>query len=125
MYNIEFYEDKNGKSEVFEYIQDLKKNSCKENKQKLKKIDMYLDLLSKYGLSLAEPYIKKLDTDIWELRPARDRVLFVAWHNNGYILLHAFEKRTAKTPEREKQKARNEYRDLKERGMAEYEQCNR
>lgn len=37
MYDIEFYEDKNGKSEVYEYIQELRKNNTKENKQKLKK----------------------------------------------------------------------------------------
>lgn len=30
MYDIEFYEDKNGKSEVYEYIQKLKKNTSKE-----------------------------------------------------------------------------------------------
>lgn len=37
MYDIEFYEDINGKSEVYEYIQHLRKNLNKENKQKLKK----------------------------------------------------------------------------------------
>ena len=46
MYDIEFYEDKNGKSEVYEYIKELKKNNSKENKQKVKKIDLYIDLLS-------------------------------------------------------------------------------
>jgi len=48
-------------------------------------------------------------------------VLFVAWHNNGYVLLHAFEKHTAKTPEREKNRAREEYKNLKERGVADDE----
>ena len=60
MYNIEFYQDKDGKSEVYEYIKELKKNNSKENKQKVKKIDLYIDLLSEYGFSLTEPYIKKL-----------------------------------------------------------------
>lgn len=115
MYNIEFYEDKNGKSEVYEYIQNLKKNSCKENKQKLKKIDMYLDLLSKYGLSLAEPYIKKLDTDIWELRPLRDRILFVSWRDNKFVLLSVFMKKTQKTPLTEIEKAKRLLDDYKKR----------
>ena len=34
------YEDKNGKSEVYEYIQKLNKANGKENRQKLKKINI-------------------------------------------------------------------------------------
>ena len=34
MFDIEFYEDKNGKSEVYEYIQKLNKDNGKENRQK-------------------------------------------------------------------------------------------
>ena len=60
MFDIEIYEDKNGKSDVYEYIQRLNKSKSKENRQKLKKINMYIDLLSEYGLTLTEPYIKKL-----------------------------------------------------------------
>mgnify|MGYP003294856928 CR=1 FL=1 len=59
MYDIEFYEDKNGKSEVYNYIQKLRLNMSKENKQKLKKIDMYIDLLAEHGLNLKEPFILK------------------------------------------------------------------
>lgn len=40
MYDIEFYEDIHGKSEVYEYIQKLRQNLNKKNKQKLKKIDI-------------------------------------------------------------------------------------
>ena len=105
MYDIEFYEDINGKSEVYEYIQQLRKNLNKENKQKLKKIDMYIDLLSEKGLKLTEPYIKKIDKEIWELRPLRDRILFASWCNNKFILLSVFMKQTQKTPKREIEKA--------------------
>lgn len=58
MYDIEFYEDKNGKSEVYEYIQKLTKTNAKENKQKLKKIYMYIDLLSEYGYHLKNLILK-------------------------------------------------------------------
>lgn len=37
MYEIEFYEDIHGKSEVYEYIQQLRNNLDKDNKQKLKR----------------------------------------------------------------------------------------
>ena len=115
MYEIEFYEDKNGKSEIYEYIQQLRNNINKENKQKLKKIDMYIDLLAEKGFNLQEPYIKKLDSDIWELRPLRDRILFSAYYNNKFVLLSIFMKRTQKTPRKEIEKAKKLLKDYKDR----------
>ena len=115
MYEIEFYEDINGTSEVYEYIQQLRKNLNKENKQKLKKIDMYIDLLSQEGLKLTEPYIKKISKEIWELRPLRDRILFTSWYNNKFILLSVFMKKTQKTPKREIEKAIKFLEDYKNR----------
>ncbi len=112
MYEIEFYEDKDGKSEVYEYIKGLKKQNSKENKQKIKKIDLYIDLLSEYGLSLTEPYIKKIDIEIWELR---DRILFATWCNNKFVLLSVFMKQTQKTPKREIEKAKRLLEDYKKR----------
>lgn len=116
MYDIEFYEDKNGKSEIYEYIKELKRNKSKENKQKLKKIDSYIDLLSEYGLTLKEPYIKKLEKEIWELRPLRDRILFASWYNNKFVLLNIFMKQTQKTPKHEIEKAKRLLADYKSRG---------
>ncbi len=43
MYEIEFYEDKNGYGEVYEYIKNLNMSSNKENRVKLKKINMYIE----------------------------------------------------------------------------------
>lgn len=115
IYDIEFYEDKNGKSEVYEYIQKLNANTSKENRQKLKKITMYIDLLSEHGLMLNEPYIKKLDKEIWELRPLRDRILFAGLCNNRFILLSVFMKQTQKTPKNEIEKAKRLLEDYKDR----------
>lgn len=63
------------------------------------------------------PHIKHLDSDIWELRPLRNRVLFVAWMNGSFVLLHHFIKKTQKTPAREIEKAKRELADMKERGV--------
>ena len=115
MYEIEFYEDIHGKSEVYEYIQQLRNNLNKENKQKLKKTYMYIDLLSQEGLKLSEPYIKKLDKEIWELRPLRDRILFASWRDNKFVLLSVFMKQTRKTPKREIEKAKKLLEDYKKR----------
>ena len=116
MYKIIFYEDKNGESEVYEYIKNLRsKKNNKESRTKLNKITAYINQLSKHGLSLGEPYIKHLDKDIWELRPLRDRILFAYWDNNKFILLSQFIKKTKKTPKKEIEKAKRLLKDCKNR----------
>ena len=113
MYKIEFYEDKNGKSEIYKYIKKLNNNKSKENRIKLKKIKAYMEMLSIYGLNLSEPYIKKIDNEIWELRPLKDRILFASLHNNKFILLSVFTKKTQKTPKKEIEKAKKNLKDYK------------
>lgn len=115
MYEIVFYKNNKGKSEVFEYIKELKRKNNKINKQKAKKIDLYMRLLQEYGLALKEPYIKKLDKEIWELRPLRDRILFASWCNNKFIILSVFMKQTQKTPKKEIEKAKRLLEDYKKR----------
>lgn len=118
MYKVHFYKDANGKQPVVEYLLELARGNDKDSRVKLNKIRDYVKALSTYGLSLGEPYIKHLDGDIWELRPLRDRILFVAWQESGgFVLLHQFMKKTQKTPTREIEKAKREYKDILERGV--------
>lgn len=117
MYEIHFYRDKSGKQPVVDYMVELKKKKDKDSRIKLNKINDYIQALSVYGTVIGEPYLKHLDGDIWELRPLRDRILFVAWSGKGFVLLHHFVKKTQKTPAREIEKAKRELADLKERGI--------
>lgn len=115
MHPIYFYKDRNGNEPVKEYLQELAKKNDKDSRIKLNKIRDYVKALNKYGKQLGKPYIKHLDGDIWELRPLRDRILFVAWHNGGFVLLHQFMKKTQKTPAKEIEQAKRELADLIER----------
>lgn len=115
MYNIIIYEDENGKSEIAEYLRYLQERTNKDNRIKFNKVSAYIELLSLHGLNLKEPYIKKLDKDIWELRPLRDRILFTTWYNNKFILLSIFMKKTQKTPKSEIKKAKKLLEDYKRR----------
>lgn len=117
MHPIYFYRDKNGKEPVFEYLQQLSMKSDKDSRIKANKIQDYIEALSKMGTRLGLPYIKYIGNDLWELRPLRDRIFFVAWHGGSFVLLHHFMKKTQKTPLREIEKARKEIADLKERGV--------
>lgn len=115
MYQIIFYQDSRGTSEVEEYIVNLNKKKTKDSHIKLNKIISYMRMLKEQGLSLGTPYIKHLDNDIWELRPLRDRILFAYWDNNKFIILSQFIKRTQKTPKREIEKAKSYLEDYKKR----------
>ena len=117
MHNVYFYKDRNGHEPVLEYVSELAAKKDKDSRIKLNKIRDYVKTLKVYGTTAGEPYMKHLDGEIWELRPLRDRILFVAWHNGSFVLLHTFMKRTQKTPAREIEKAKREFADMIERGV--------
>lgn len=121
MHQIHFYRDKSGKQPVLDYLQSLKDKGDKNSRIKLNKIGDYIELLKQEGTAIGEPYVKHLEGKIWELRPIKDRVLFVAWHNGSYVLLHAFTKKTQKTPKKELKRAREAYKDIMERGISDEE----
>lgn len=117
MYEIIFYKDKNGKEPVLDYMRELRNHKDKDSRIKLNKINDYIQILSEYGTQAGEPYMKHLDGNIWELRPLRDRILFVGWSNGSFVLLHRFMKKTQKIPAREIEQAKREFADLIERGV--------
>ena len=117
MYNIFFYEDAEGNRPVEVYLSDLAKKSDKDSRINFNKMVDYMQALSVHGTYAGEPYIKHLDGEIWELRPLRNRILFAAWIDNSFILLHHFLKKTQKTPQREIDQAKRELADIKERGI--------
>lgn len=115
MYEIIFYEDKNGKSEIQNYLERLSKKKDKDSRIKFNKIISYIDLLSNKGIEIGEPYIKHINNNIWELRPVRDRILFTYWDNNKFILLSIFMKQTQKIPKSEIEKAIRNLENFKKR----------
>ena len=116
MYEIYFYEDKDGNSPVFNYILELSQKSDKDSRINHNKINDYIQVLSEYGKAAGEPYIKHIDGDIWELRPIRGRIFFASWTDTGFILLHYFQyKKTQKTTKREIDQAKRNLKDMQER----------
>ena len=118
---IYFYKDKQGNQPVLDYMRELARCDSKDSRIKLNKLNDYIELLSQHGTRASQPYIKHLDAEIWELRPLRDRILFVAWLDGSFVLLHHFVKKTQKTPRREIEKVKRELQDLKERGLRDEE----
>lgn len=117
MYEIEFYEDKNGKSEIADYIKELnaKAATSKECRINFNKIVAYMDILEELGTRVGEPVTKHLDGEIWELRPLKNRFLYAYYKENRFIILHHFIKKTQKTPKHEIEQAKRKLKDYLER----------
>ncbi|MCR5695079.1 MAG: type II toxin-antitoxin system RelE/ParE family toxin [Clostridia bacterium] len=117
MYNVIFYEDKNGYSELYNDLMELAKRSSndKDARIQFKQITYYIELLKHKGTRLTENITKHLQGEIWELRPGSNRVLYFYFENDTYVLLHMFKKKTRKTPRSELEKAIKECNDYKER----------
>jgi len=115
VFKINFYRDTAGKEPVREYLEFLNARSDKDSRIKLNKIRDYMKILSEHGTRAGEPYIKHIEGDLWELRPLRDRIFFIGWDGDRFILLHHFTKKTQKTPKREIEQAKRNMYDFIER----------
>ena len=102
-----------------EYLVNLQSQNSKTAKIQANQIATYITLLQERGFSLNKNIIDKVNEkyNIWELRLGCNRVLFVTWINGMFVLLHAFPKKTQKTPKREIAQAIREIKDLRERGL--------
>lgn len=113
MYNIEFYENSKGESQIWDFLEKLRKeaDSTKNARIQFKQIVFYIELLKKQGTYLSENITKYLEDGIWELRPGNNRVFYFFFENNTFVLLHQFRKKSQKTPKREIEKAKRERDD--------------
>lgn len=97
-WKIKVYESLSGEKPVEEFI----KSQGEKTQLKISKI---LDLMELYGLEGAHPYAKKLaGTSLWEIRILGGdsiRILYVTMKAKIFLLLHAFKKKSQKTPPKE------------------------
>lgn len=113
MYNVIFYEDAHGHSELLDDMEDLEARavSSKDARIQYRQIVLYIQLLQNCGTRLNENITKHLADDIWELRPGNNRILYFYYRDDTFVLLHLFRKRTQRTPRREIERARAERDD--------------
>jgi phage-related protein len=118
LYNVINYKDRSGHDEIAEYIDNLlhKSTTNKDARIHHKKIIEYIKQLQQYGVTAGEPFVKHIkNTELWELRPTTDRIFFMYWKDNTFVLLSYFVKKTQKTPRREIQRAERNLKDFIER----------
>lgn len=115
MYEVNFYRDKDGIEPVKEYLLKLADKNDKDSRINFNKIRDYIKILKLYGTRAGEPFVKHIEGDLWELRPLKNRILFIGWTGKQFILLHHFIKDTQKTPKREIEQAKKNMIDFIER----------
>ena len=115
MYEIIIYQDKNGKSQILDFLYELVNKNGKDAKINRNKVNDYIQLLAEYGTYIGEPVCKHLEGDIWELRPLDNRILFAGVVDGKFVLLHQFLKKTQRTPKKEIDQAKRELADYLER----------
>ncbi|MFW0837822.1 MAG: type II toxin-antitoxin system RelE/ParE family toxin [Candidatus Komeilibacteria bacterium] len=109
-YKVKFYKNStNSKEPVLDYITKL------PSKTKAK-VYSYIELLVFHRGCLDEPYSKHIQGKLRELRVDFNkhfhRIFYFTFINKTIILLHAFNKKTKKTPKREIDKAINNLNDV-------------
>lgn len=108
MYEIDFFEDADGFSEIQDFIERLETSQQVNDRALLKKIYHQLDLLSMLGPQLREPnskFLRGYRYPIMELRPQPERIFYVAWQEHRYVLLHHYTKKQNRTDPRQVAKA--------------------
>lgn len=107
MYQVVFYEDASGFSELWEFLSNLLRKSSENKDARIqhKQIVYYIDLLQQNGTRLPDTISKNIVENIWELRPGNNRVFYFFHRNNTFVLLHHFRKKSQKTPQIEIERA--------------------
>ena len=97
-WTIIFYTNSRGD----ELVQDFIRNQDKQTKSKIARS---INLISEYGPDLGMPHSRYMGEGIYELRVRGKnevRIFYIAVINNlEVIFIHAFKKRTQKTPQKE------------------------
>ena len=95
-WKVFYYQTESGRYPVKEFM-------FEQDKKTHTRIRHSITLLSQKGPFLKPPYMKKLQRDLYELRIKGQIAIriFYSPKKDAYFLLHAFKKKTQKTPSRE------------------------
>ena len=91
-WRVGFYQDHRDQSPVLEFINELPAVDRA-------RIDLVIRLLKEFGTALGMPHARPLGNRIWELRPGGIRLLYFAYINHQFVILHGFRKTTQRTPD--------------------------
>ena len=106
-WEIEFYRDARGHSPITEFLDALEKTERA-------RCARALALLREFGPLLGMPHARPVE-GFWELRAGANRMFYFALVGRRFVILHAYRKKSQKTPRREIETARRRLTDYRER----------
>ncbi|MCM1130222.1 MAG: type II toxin-antitoxin system RelE/ParE family toxin [Roseburia sp.] len=116
MYSVVRYKTQAGNCPLNDFLMDLLKN---KKEIELAQIQAYVQMLQENGYRLplmSNGYAKHLQGKLYELRPGNNRVIYFFLNSKDqYVLLHAFQKKSKKTPPQEITRAIDEMKDYEKR----------
>lgn len=80
------------------------------DKQRRARVDRIYYLFEEYGVTLPGKYLKKIDKEVWELRPGDIR-LFLGIRGTTGVIVHAIFKKTQKTPKQDLELAKKRIKE--------------
>ena len=106
-WKVKFFQTARGDHPVKDFIEAQDNASYAKALQTIR-------LLANNGPFLKPPHIKKLQDKLYELRISGSVAIriFYTIHNNEFYLLHAFKKKSDKTPPRETKTALDRMKDV-------------
>lgn len=111
MFDVVYFKNEKGECPLLEYFQMLVNTGRVKD---LAIIQAKINLLKDYGYELPKistNHAKHIEGKLYELRPGDNRILYFYYDQGTYVLLHAFMKKTNKTPPQEIEKAKNEIKE--------------
>jgi len=105
MYEVKLYPN-NEKALINKLLDDFEKSG---NPKYYRDFNIYINKLKEFGLEMNKKFkrdsFKRLEEDMYELRPKDFRIMFT-FKDNEFIILNGFLKKGQETPKEEMERAR-------------------
>ncbi len=113
-WDVEFYTSEEGGSPVYDWY-------LKQDAKVQAKFARIFELLEEQGTAVRKPYVGSItDTKLFEIRIEKQtniyRILYFAYAEKRFILLHGFQKKTQKTPRQHIEIAESRRKEFISRG---------
>jgi phage-related protein len=112
IFHINYWRNLSGKAPVEKYIDEI------DNKEERAELLSALKVIQEYGTDTIGVEFRQIEGKLWELKIRihgnQHRIFYVVLKGNEMVLLHAYLKKTPKTPVKEIQTAKQRMKQLME-----------
>jgi phage-related protein len=108
LFYLNYWRNPSGKAPVEQYIDGI------DNKEEKAELLSTLKGIQEYGTDAVGVEFRQIEGKLWELKIRTHRIFYVVLKGNEMVLLHAYLKKTPKTPLKEIHTAKQRLKQLME-----------